>query len=111
MHSHTPNTTTRQAMAELESGRGERLSSIWDALEDTPEDAQIMRLRSTLLQEVTKRQEQWKCLDVGVAQCLGITLPELECLRQGKIQHFPLERLVMMCVRAGLKIELSITDT
>ncbi|QTP57033.1 XRE family transcriptional regulator [Billgrantia sulfidoxydans] len=112
-------------MAELDSGQGkrsatadklfedlgiQRFDSVWDALEETPQDAQLMRLRSTLLQEITQRVARWECLDVVAAHRLGVALPELECLREGKIHHFSLEELLAICNRAGLNVELTVTE-
>jgi len=110
MDHREPNETTLEAMRELEEGRGERFDSVWDALEDTPQDAQLMRLRSSLLMEITQRVTQWEARNEDAAKRLGVTPNELAAISDGKIHQFSLEVLLGMCARSGLRVELSVTD-
>ena len=53
----------------------ERFESVWDAIEDTPEEALNMRLRSELMIQITRRVKEWGVTQKEAAQRLGITNP------------------------------------
>lgn len=87
-----------------------RFSSVWDAIEDTPEAAENMRLRSTLIMALKKRIEVMGLSQAQAAKLFGVTQPRVSDLVRGKINLFGLDALVNMTTAAGLHIELHIKD-
>lgn len=76
--------------------RSERYASSWDALEDTPESAQNMHLRSSLMRDISRRIGGWECPEGVSAKRLGITLPHLEEFWTGRIGKFTMDDLLSM---------------
>jgi predicted XRE-type DNA-binding protein len=82
--------------------------SVWDAIEDTPQEAASMRARSELLSAM----QQWIKLN-GITQTeaarrFGITQPRMSDLVRGKIQLFSLEALMDMATVAGLQPRIQV---
>ena len=86
-----------------------RFKSVWDAIEDTPEQAENMRLRSDLMMALQKRITQLKLTQEQAAELLGVTQPRVSDLMRGKISLFALDILVTMTTAAGLHVEMRIT--
>ncbi|MBB3105174.1 helix-turn-helix domain-containing protein [Azomonas macrocytogenes] len=87
----------------------QRFASVWDAIEDTPAEAENMKLRSSLMRAITEQAAAWPGIDTEKARRLGITGPRFSNLKLGKINAFSLDALVAIAVAAGLSVELSIT--
>jgi predicted XRE-type DNA-binding protein len=85
-----------------------KFSNVWDAIEDTAEDAENMRLRSELMMALKKRISRASMNQVQAAKLLGVTQPRVSDLLRGKINLFGLDALVKMATAAGLHIELRI---
>ena len=83
--------------------------SVWDAIEDTPQDAENMRLRSHLLIALTDRIRSKGWTQRVAAERLGVTQPRVSDLMRGKIDLFSLDTLVNMVAAAGLHVELSVS--
>ncbi|PIZ05243.1 MAG: transcriptional regulator [Gammaproteobacteria bacterium CG_4_10_14_0_8_um_filter_38_16] len=86
-----------------------RFKSVWDAIEDTPEQAENMKLRSDLMMALQKRLTQLKLTQEQAAELLGVTQPRVSDLMRGKISLFALDILVNMTTAAGLHVEMRIT--
>ena len=83
-------------------------ASVWDALEETPEDAANMRLRSELLTAVRDAVKDWQLTQAQAASRLGVTQPRLNDLLRGRIGKFSLDALVTLSERAGLTVRIAI---
>lgn len=83
-------------------------ASVWDALEETPEEAANMRLRSELAIRVRAAVEEWKLTQAQAARRLGVTQPRLNDLLRGRVDRFSLDALVGLADRAGLKVRMEI---
>jgi len=88
----------------------ERFESVWDAIEDTPEEALNMRLRSDLMIQITRRVKEWNVTQKEAAQRLGITQPRLNDLLNGRINKFGLDALVNLTGPAHFHVELTLED-
>jgi len=88
----------------------ERFESVWDAIEDTPEEALNMRLRSELMIQITRRVKEWDVTQKEAAQRLGITQPRLNDLLNGRINKFGLDALVNLTGPAHFHVELTLED-
>lgn len=86
----------------------QRFASVWDAIEDTPEAAENMKLRSILMTALKKHLSRTEMSQAEAAKLLGVTQPRISDLTRGKINLFALDALVNMAVAAGLHIELRV---
>lgn len=86
-----------------------KFSSVWDAIEDTPAQAENMKLRALLMQALEKRINQLGLTQGQAAEVLGVSQPRVSDLMRGKIDLFALDALVNMVTAAGLHVELRIT--
>ena len=82
--------------------------NVWDAIEDTPQEAANMRLQSELLIAVEQEVRSWGLTQAKAAERLGVTQPRLNDLLRGKISKFSLDALVELSVRAGLTVKLDV---
>jgi predicted XRE-type DNA-binding protein len=85
-------------------------TSVWDAIEDTPEEAENMKLRSSLMIALKARLNRTGLTRVQAAKLFGVTLPRVSDLMRGKINLFGLDSLVNMAVATGLHVELRLTE-
>lgn len=88
----------------------ERFTSVWDALEDTPAEAENMKLRSTLMMDLTQHIERSGLTQAQAAKLFGVTQPRVSDLMRGKINLFGLDTLVNMAAAAGLHVEMHVRD-
>jgi predicted XRE-type DNA-binding protein len=85
-----------------------RFESVWDAIEDTPQEAASMRARSHLMIELTEliRHEGWT--QKVAAERFGVTQPRISDLMRGKVDLFSLDTLIDMATVAGLSPRIMI---
>jgi len=88
----------------------QRFASVWDAIEDTPEEAENMKLRSALMMELKNHLIRTQMSQAQAAQLFGVTQPRISDLMRGKINLFGLDALVNMAAAAGLHIELRVRE-
>jgi predicted XRE-type DNA-binding protein len=79
-------------------------ANVWDAIEDTPEDAAVMTARSTIMTAITDKVQEWKVTQREAARRLGVTQPRLNDLVQGRINKFSLDALLTLAGRAELRV-------
>lgn len=80
-----------------------RFSSVWDSIEDTPQQAASMRARSELLMALQIWVRTSGMIQSEAAALFGITQPRMSDLMRGKISLFGLESLLNMATAAGLE--------
>lgn len=83
-------------------------ANVWDALEDSPEDAANMTMRSNVMIAIKETVRGWNTTQAQAARRLGITQPRLNDLLQGKIGKFSLDTLMTLATRAGLKVKIEV---
>lgn len=88
----------------------ERYANVWDALVDTPEEAENLRVRSELMMALTSVVNGWSLSQREAATRLHVTQPRLNDLLKGKIDKFSLDALVNMLAGANLKISIKVTE-
>jgi len=86
----------------------ERFVSVWDAIEDTPEQAENMKLRSALMRALKDHIASEGLSQSQAAKVLGVTQPRVSDLMRGKIDLFGLDTLVNMLAAAGLHVEVHV---
>ena len=85
-----------------------RITSVWDAIEDTHEKAENMRLRSSLMIALKQHLVGTDLSQRQIAKHFGVTQPRVSDLMHGKIDEFGLDALVNMAAAAGLHVKLSV---
>jgi len=85
-----------------------RYTNVWDALEASPEAAQNMKLRSTLMMALQEHIERTKLSQAEAAKLFGVTQPRISNLMRGKIGLFALDTLVNMASAAGMRVEMRV---
>jgi predicted XRE-type DNA-binding protein len=88
----------------------ERATSVWDALVDTPEEAENLRVRSQLMRAIVRVVKAWDIPQTEAARRLNVTQPRLNDLLKGKVDKFSLDALVNLLAGADLEIEISVTS-
>ena len=83
-----------------------RFASVWDAIEDTPEEAENMKLRSGLMLALKAHMERVGLSQSAAAKLFGVTQPRVSDLVRGKINLFGRDALVNMAAAAGLHVEM-----
>ena len=91
--------------------KNQRFSSVWDAIEDTPEEAANMRLRSMLMTALGNHIARNDMSQAQAAKVFGVTQPRVSDLMRGKIHLFALDALVNMASAAGLHIEMRVLES
>ena len=79
-------------------------NSVGDALEDTPQEAENMKIRSGLMLAISNHLEESDGIQAAKAKQLGITQPRLNDLLKGRINKFSLDALIAIACNAGLKV-------
>ena len=87
----------------------ERFESVWDAIEDTREQAENMRLRSALMRALSAHIVTAGINQSAASELFGVTQPRVSDLMRGKINLFGLDALVNMVAAAGLHVELRVS--
>jgi predicted XRE-type DNA-binding protein len=84
----------------------QKFSSVWDAIEDTPQQAASMKARSAFMIELQEYIKTSGMTQKQAAEQFGVTQPRISDLVRGKIELFSLESLVDMATAAGMKVEV-----
>jgi predicted XRE-type DNA-binding protein len=85
-----------------------QFSSVWDAIEDTPAEAENMKLRSALMMALKEHLANTGLSQSQAAKLFGVTQPRVSDLVRGKINLFGLDALVNMASAAGLYVEIRV---
>ncbi|MBI2778319.1 MAG: XRE family transcriptional regulator [Gammaproteobacteria bacterium] len=84
----------------------ERFASVWDAIADTPEEAENMKLRSALMMALKDHITRTGLSQSQAAKLFGVTQPRVSDLMRGKISLFAIDALVNMAATAGMHVEM-----
>ena len=88
----------------------QRFASVWDAIEDTPAEAENMKLRSALMDAIEDAIKVKGWTQAEAAKALGVTQPRVSALMRGKISMFSLDSLINMLTALGLKVDIRISE-
>ena len=78
--------------------------NVWAALSETPEQAENMKLRAELVGRLNSWIKRNGLNQATAAAALGVSQPRVSELAGGKINCFPIDKLVSMMAHAGLHI-------
>ena len=87
-----------------------KFASVWDAIEDTPAEAENMKLRSGLMMALKAHLARTGLSQSQAAKLFGVTQPRISDLMRGKINLFGLDALVNMAAAAGLHVEMRVLE-
>jgi predicted XRE-type DNA-binding protein len=82
--------------------KSQTFTSVWDAIEDTPQAAASMKARSTLLMELSNVIQKRGMTQAEAAEFFGVTQPRISDLMRGKIDLFSMDTLMNMASTAGM---------
>lgn len=88
----------------------QRFASVWDAIEDTPAEAENMKLRSALMDAIEDAIKAKGWTQAEAAKQLGVTQPRVSALMRGKISMFSLDSLINILTALGLKVDIRIRE-
>ena len=88
----------------------QKFASVWDAIEDTAEEAENMKLRSELMIALKAHIARTGLSQAAAAKLLGVTQPRVSDLMRGKINLFALDALVNMLAKAGMHVEMRVLE-
>jgi len=88
----------------------QRFANVWDAIEDSAEEAENMKLRSLLMTALKNHLIRTELSQAEAAKLFGVTQPRVSDLMRGKINLFGLDALVNMAAAAGLQIEMKVLE-
>ena len=86
----------------------ERYASVWDAIADTPQEAENLRVRSELMDKITAliAENNWKQAEAA-SRC-GVTQPRINDLLRGRISRFSLDALVNIAAALGRRVHVEL---
>jgi predicted XRE-type DNA-binding protein len=88
----------------------EQFTSIWDALEASPEAAENMKVRSGLMMALKGHIERAGWTQAQAAKQFDVTQPRISDLLRGKISVFSVDSLINMTAKAGMRVELRVLE-
>jgi predicted XRE-type DNA-binding protein len=83
-------------------------ANVWDAIEDSPEDAATMTMQSNVMIAIKDKVRSWNMTQAQAARRLSVTQPRLNDLLHGKINKFSLDTLMTLATRVGLKVKIDV---
>lgn len=83
----------------------QKFDSVFDAISDTSEQAENMKIRAQLMTVLNVWIEKNGFSQAEAAAVLGVTQPRVSELVRGKIQIFSVDKLIMMMAHAGMHIQ------
>ncbi len=88
----------------------ETYASVWDALADTPEEAENLRLRSALMRQIAAIVDESGWTQAEAAERCGVTQPRINDLLRGRIARFSLDALVNIAAALGRRVTVKVED-
>ncbi|HJX18044.1 MAG TPA: XRE family transcriptional regulator [Acidiferrobacterales bacterium] len=85
--------------------------NVFQDLGFTTEEAEYLKIRSTLMIHLRKVIEARGMKQAEAAKLLGVTQPRISDLLQGKIHLFSIDTLIDMLAQAGIRVKLVVTPS
>jgi len=89
----------------------QEFGNVWDAIEDTPQQAASQRAKADLMMAIERIIQQRGMTQAEAANMLGVTQPRVSDLMRGKINLFSLDTLLDMATTAGLNPVIKLTES
>jgi predicted XRE-type DNA-binding protein len=88
--------------------KSQGFASVWDAIEDTPDAAEHMRIRSSPMASLKQHIKEQGWSQAEAAAALGVTQPRVSDLMRGKISLFGIDAHISLLSAAGLRVEVQV---
>jgi len=79
--------------------RPHSFANVWDTIEDSPDVAATMTMRSDVMIAIEDKVRSWNTAQAQAARRLGITQPRLNDLLHGKTNKSSLDTLMTLAMR------------
>lgn len=89
---------------------GDQYESVWDAIADTPEEAEALKTRAAVMRAINDRLDEFGWSQTVAAENIGVAQPRISDLRTGKLSRFSLEALIEIARKVGLEVEVKIAS-
>jgi len=87
-----------------------RYQNIFDALESDPAIAENLKIRSRLMNELTRYVDGRGLNQRETSDLFEVSQPRISDLVRGKIERFTIDMLVNMLARTGKHIDIKVSD-
>lgn len=87
-----------------------RVISVWDVIENTPQETASMKARSALMMALSEVIQTRGMTQGEAASLFGVTQPRVSDLMRGKINLFSLDTLMDMAATAGMSPVIRVTS-
>jgi predicted XRE-type DNA-binding protein len=84
------------------------LTSVWDAIADSPQEAENLRLRADLMDQLCALIEANGWTQVDAAARCGISQPRMNDLLRDRISRFSLDALVNIAAALGKRVQIEL---
>lgn len=84
-----------------------RFVNVWDAVEDTPQEAASMRARSALMMKLSEVIREAGMTQAEAATLFGVTRPCVSDFMRGKVNRFSVDTLIDMAATAGVSPQVT----
>ena len=81
-------------------------ASVWDAIADTPQEAENLRVRSALMDKIAALVAENNWTQAEAATRCGVTQPRINDLLRGRISRFSLDALVNIAAALGRRVRV-----
>jgi len=88
----------------------EKFNTVWDAIEDSPEEAANLSMRSDLMRHISRLIQANEWTQAEAAKRCGVTQPRINDLLRGRISRFSIDALVNIASALGRKVRVSLDD-
>lgn len=85
-----------------------RFDSVWDAIEDSAQEAAAMRARADLMLQLQVHLRKRRLTQMEAAKVLKVAQPRVSDLMRGRIDLFSTDMLIEMLGRLGAKVTVSV---
>ncbi len=86
----------------------ERYSNVWDALEDTPLEAERMRVKCNLMVQIREIVKENGWSQTEAAKRCGVTQPRMSDLYCGRLHRFSIDAMCDMVTSLGRKVKIAV---
>jgi predicted XRE-type DNA-binding protein len=83
-------------------------TSVWDAIADSPEEAENLRLRADLMDRISALIQANGWTQIEAADRCGVSQPRINDLLRDRISRFSLDALVNIAAALGQKVQIEL---
>ena len=88
--------------------RTKRVTSVWDALADSPAEAASLRIRAELMEQIAALVERKGWTQAEAAKQCGVSQQRMSDLLRGRISKFSLDALVDAATALGCRVRMEL---